>query len=195
MKHHERHPGWRAAEWLSTWLDESERDAVIGDLDETHASSGRACLEVAGLVVRRACESWLRPSLTAGMLVVIAVATLHAEGLTRPSPPPAASLLADAPAGSAEEAFVDCTRNYRRFIKDSSARASALLVCEHSSSVCLSNAVCALPTPTSSQHLVHESNMQTLHTLCCRRPPSGLLNGSSRRAALPALRRPPRGLA
>jgi hypothetical protein len=64
--------GWRAVELLSRSLDRDERDAVYGDLIESHASTGRALLEVGGLVLRRQAAAWLdwRPWFILGAVVV-----------------------------------------------------------------------------------------------------------------------------
>ncbi|HKE85356.1 MAG TPA: hypothetical protein VKB50_16450, partial [Vicinamibacterales bacterium] len=50
---------WRAVERLSRLLERDEREAVWGDLIESHTSPARALREVAGLVVRRQAEVWL----------------------------------------------------------------------------------------------------------------------------------------
>ena len=50
---------WRAVERLSRLLERDEREAVWGDLIESHTSPARALKEVAGLVLRRQTELWL----------------------------------------------------------------------------------------------------------------------------------------
>lgn len=50
---------WRAVERLSRLLERDEREAVWGDLIESHTSPARALREVAGLVVRRQAAVWL----------------------------------------------------------------------------------------------------------------------------------------
>ena len=49
---------WVLALWLSSTLDEPEREAVIGDLKECAESGGRALASVLGLVVRRQTAIW-----------------------------------------------------------------------------------------------------------------------------------------
>jgi hypothetical protein len=51
--------GWWAVDLLCGLLERAERAAVCGDLVEAHASTGRALIEVAGLVVRRQAALWL----------------------------------------------------------------------------------------------------------------------------------------
>ncbi len=50
---------WWAVEELARWLDRDERDAVYGDLIESHAPASRALLDVGGLVLRRQAAAWL----------------------------------------------------------------------------------------------------------------------------------------
>ena len=52
-------PGWWAVDTLCRLLDRHERDVVCGDLVEARQSAWRACLDVAGLVVRRQAAVWL----------------------------------------------------------------------------------------------------------------------------------------
>ena len=51
--------GWWAVDLLCGLLEREERVAVCGDLVEAHASTGRALIEVGGLVVRRQAALWL----------------------------------------------------------------------------------------------------------------------------------------
>jgi hypothetical protein len=51
--------GWWVVDLLCALLDRHERAAVCGDLVEAHASTGRALIEVGGLVVRRQAALWL----------------------------------------------------------------------------------------------------------------------------------------
>jgi len=51
--------GWWAVDLLCRLLERAERAAVCGDLVEAHASTGRALIEVGGLVVRRQAALWL----------------------------------------------------------------------------------------------------------------------------------------
>lgn len=73
MTDHGPRPGWRVAGWLSRWLDEHEREAVLGDLEEMKASPSRACLEIAGLMARRAIGAPRRQILTTVALSGIGV--------------------------------------------------------------------------------------------------------------------------
>jgi hypothetical protein len=51
--------GWWVVDLLCGLLDRDERAAVCGDLVEAHTSTGRALIEVGGLVVRRQAALWL----------------------------------------------------------------------------------------------------------------------------------------
>ena len=64
--------GWWAVDLLCALLERDERAAVCGDLVEAHASSGRALIEVGGLVIRRQAALWLgwRPWLALLTIVV-----------------------------------------------------------------------------------------------------------------------------
>src|SRR5262245_54078117 len=71
VKHMKRR-GWWLVDALCSLLDRDERDAVYGDLIESNASTGRALLEVGGLVLRRQGSAWLdwRPWVILVMVVV-----------------------------------------------------------------------------------------------------------------------------
>ena len=64
--------GWWAVDLLCALLERDERAAVCGDLLEAQASSGRALIEVGGLVIRRQAALWLgwRPWLALFTIVV-----------------------------------------------------------------------------------------------------------------------------
>jgi hypothetical protein len=64
--------GWWVVDLLCGLLDRDERAAVCGDLVEANASTGRAVLEVGGLVIRRQAALWLgwRPWLALVTIVV-----------------------------------------------------------------------------------------------------------------------------
>jgi hypothetical protein len=51
--------GWWVVDLVCGLLDRDERAAVCGDLIEAHVSTGRALIEVGGLVVRRQAALWL----------------------------------------------------------------------------------------------------------------------------------------
>lgn len=66
------HVAWRGVDVLSRLLDRHERDAVYGDLLESHASGTRALLEVAGLVFRRQSALWLDWRPWAALITIVA---------------------------------------------------------------------------------------------------------------------------
>src|SRR5262249_10632498 len=49
---------WSLALWLSSTLERTEREAVVGDLAECGESGGRALVNVVGLVIRRQAAVW-----------------------------------------------------------------------------------------------------------------------------------------
>jgi hypothetical protein len=64
--------GWWAVDLVCRLLERDERAAVCGDLVEARASSGRALIEVGGLVFRRQAALWLgwRPWIALFTIVV-----------------------------------------------------------------------------------------------------------------------------
>ena len=74
--------GRSLAEWAARLLDRDERDAVLGDLSESGESSGRALLDILGLVIRRHAALWndWRPWFAA--LIVALPATLLLIGVS-----------------------------------------------------------------------------------------------------------------
>lgn len=62
---------WTVALWLSSMLDDAERDAVIGDLAESREKGSRALVNVLGLVVRRQATFWKNSHFWAVLLIMV----------------------------------------------------------------------------------------------------------------------------
>lgn len=64
--------GWWCVEWLARFANRRDRETLLGDLLEAGESSGRACLSVAGLLVRRQLWLWRdwRPWVAAFVLAI-----------------------------------------------------------------------------------------------------------------------------
>ena len=67
--------GWWLVELVSHLLEPGERDAVLGDFEESGQSAARALLDVIGLVARRQASLWMnwRPwvALVAPLLLLL----------------------------------------------------------------------------------------------------------------------------
>jgi hypothetical protein len=48
----------RIVEWLASWLDPAEKEAVLGDLTESGAGAGQAIPALLGLIARRDWQIW-----------------------------------------------------------------------------------------------------------------------------------------
>ncbi|HTR35245.1 MAG TPA: hypothetical protein VMH80_05055 [Bryobacteraceae bacterium] len=69
---------WRIADWLSRLLEPAEREAVLGDIAESHECGGQAVRDLLGLAVRRQAALWLgwRPWAILAVFVVPVAARL-----------------------------------------------------------------------------------------------------------------------
>jgi Tat protein translocase TatC len=74
---------WWLAKGVSRILEANERDAVLGDLAESHESGGQALRDLLGLVVRRQAALWGPPLLrsAAGILVGMALCFYFADSI------------------------------------------------------------------------------------------------------------------
>lgn len=62
---------WVLSLWVSSTLERAEREAVVGDLQESGESGGRALIHVVGLVMRRQAAVWKRSHSWAVLLVLV----------------------------------------------------------------------------------------------------------------------------
>lgn len=62
---------WILTLWLTSTLEEAEREAVVGDLTESGERGGRAFTNVLGLVVRRQAAVWRDSQLWVVLLILV----------------------------------------------------------------------------------------------------------------------------